>query len=193
LDGARSNELGYEKWAQFKKVINRAIAACLTLNINVSENFIPRLSIEDGKPVEDFKLSRFACCLTTLNGDPKKPIVAAAQGYFISLSEVLQDIRLDAESVDRIVIRDEISEREITLSEAAASAGIQFFNRFQNAGYRGMYNMEYGQLKELKGIPDVRRSLLDFMGRDELAANLFRLSLTEGRIRKRESTGTSEP
>jgi DNA-damage-inducible protein D len=183
--------LGYESWAQFKKAINRAVAACTTLNINVAENFCQHTSIVDGKEVEDFKLSRFACCLTALNGDPKKPYVAAAQAYFVSLAQVIQDLPIPPESVDRIVMREEISDREVTLTKAAAAAGVEMYTRFQNAGYRGMYNMDYWELKQLKKIPDMRRSLLDFMGRDELAGNLFRLTLTEGRIRRDGTRGQS--
>jgi DNA-damage-inducible protein D len=181
--------MGYESWSEFTKSINRAVAACTTLNINVAENFVQHKRNVNGKNVDDFKLTRFACCLTAMNGDPKKPYVAAAQAYFIALAEVLQDVRLPAETVDRIIIREEISDREITLNEAAAAAGVEFYARFQNAGYRGMYNMEYMALKQMKGIPDLKRSLLDFMGKDELAGNLFRLTLTEGRIRKENARG----
>ena len=87
------------------------------------------------------------------------------------------------------MIREEISDREITLSGVANSAGVQVYEFFKNAGYRGMYNMNYKRLKEKKGVLDPKRSLLDFMGRDELAHNLFRLSLTEGRIKKEGTRG----
>ena len=176
--------LGYTNWTGFSKIVNRAIGVCMTLGINVTENFIQSTRTLGGKQVEDFKLSRFACCLTAMNGDAKKAHVAAAQAYFASLATVVQDLPLSPESADRIVTREEISEREITLNAAAAAAGVEFYDRFQNSGYRGMYNMDYRDLKRKKGIPDMRRSLLDFMNKEELAANLFRLTLTEGRIRK---------
>jgi len=181
--------LGYDNWANFKKTINKAIGACTTLNISVAENFIQCQNVIDGRSVEDLRLSRFACCLAALNGDPKKPQVALAQVYFISLAQVVQDLPLSPDSVDRLVTREEISEREITLSKVVAAAGVEFYDRFQNAGYRGMYNMDYGDLKRLKGIPEMRRSLLDFMGKEELAGNLFRLALTEGRIKRDNTRG----
>jgi DNA-damage-inducible protein D len=181
--------LGYDDWAAFKKAINKAFAACATLGINILENFIQCSSKVEGRSVEDFKLSRFACCLVALNGDSKKPNVAAAQAYFVSLALVIQDSQVPVDGADRVVMREEISEREVSLSKTAASFGLEFYDRFQNAGYRGMYNMEYAELKRLKGIPDLRRSLLDFMGKEELAGNLFRLTLTEGRIRRDQVRG----
>lgn len=91
--------------------------------------------------------------------------------------------------MDRIAIREEVSEREVTLTRTAAAAGVVNYGSFQNAGYRGMYNRDLSELKKLKGIPDLKRSLLDFMGKDELAGNLFRLTLTEGRIKKEGTKG----
>ena len=178
--------LGYDSWAAFKKSINKAIGACMTANVNVSiiENFIQCTREIDGKSVEDFKLSRLGCCLTAINGDTTLPNVAAAQLYFYALSEVISGIAVPQDAVDRLVARQEISELEVTLNKTAAHAGVQFFDRFQNAGYRGMYNMDLADLKVIKGLPDLKKSLLDFMGKDELAGNLFRLSLTEGRIKK---------
>jgi len=168
--------LGYEHWTSFKNVINRAIGACMTLGISISENFIQETAVAESRTLEDFELSRFACCLVALNGDPKKPNVAAAQVYFVSLAQVINDVSIPPDGADRVVMREEISDREITLSKAATAAGVEFYDRFQNAGYRGMYNMDYRSLKHLKGIPDMRRSLLDFMGKEELAGTLFRLT-----------------
>lgn len=176
--------LGYESWATFRKSVNKAIGACTTVGISVLENFIQCTREIDGREVEDFKLSRLGCCLTAINGDTNMPNVAAAQLYFYALSEVLSGVPVPQDAVDRLITRQEISELEVTLSKTAAQAGVEFFDRFQNAGYRGMYNMDLAELKVLKGIPDLRRSLLDFMKKDELAGNLFRLSLTEGRIKK---------
>lgn len=183
------NALGYDAWQAFKKAINKAIGACTTLGISVAENFIQHPRSIDGKVVDDFKLTRLACCLTAINGDPAKPNVAAAQIYFISLAEVLNGVALPPDSVDRILIRQEISELEVNLGKTAAQAGVEFYDRFQNAGYRGMYNMDIADLKLVKGIPDLKRSLLDFMKKEELAGNLFRLSLTEGRIKKDKIRG----
>ena len=127
-----------------------------------------------------------------MNGDVSKRNVAEAQLYFISLAEIMDAVSLSADSVDRILIREDISDREITLSKEATRAGVEFYDRFQNAGYRGMYNQNYAELKRLKGMPDLRRSLLDFMRKDELAGNVFRLAMTEGRIKKDQPRGQTE-
>jgi DNA-damage-inducible protein D len=175
--------LGYEDWNSFQKAINRGIGTCTTLNIPVADNFIQCETEIDGVKCMDYKLSRFACCLTALNGDPKKPKVAAAQAYFVSLANVLQKYFANADNVDRVMIREEITDREVTLSGVAKAAGVEIYPFFHNAGYRGMYNMDYRTLKMRKGVHE-SRSLLDFMRKDELAANLFRLTLTEGRIKR---------
>lgn len=176
--------LGYETWGSFRKVINKAIGVFMTMGFPVAEHFIQCTSRVEGKDLDDYKLSRQACLLTSLNGDVNKPNVAKAQMYLVALAEVLSGVPVPTDSADRILIRDEVSEVELALNKTVTQAGVEFYDRFQNAGYRGMYNMDYADLKRLKGLPDMRRSLLDFMGKDELAGNLFRLTLTEGRIRK---------
>jgi len=183
--------LGYEKWAPFKKVIEKAIAACALLGIPVFDHFSPEVHEVDGKEVEDFSLSRFACCMTALNGDSANRNVAAAQAYFVSLAELFAEQRIEhAESMDRLAIREEISDREITLSETAAAAGVESYASFRVAGYVGMYEMDYQSLRQLRGVSNLpKRSVLDFMCKDELAGNLFRLALTEGRIRKEGTHG----
>jgi len=182
--------LGYETYPAFRNALNRATRACLTLNIPVAENFKQVMRELDGKNVDDWKLSRFACYLAAMNGDVRKPKVAAAQAYFAIVAESFQKYIQNAENVERILIRDEVSERERSLSGVAREAGVQSYPLFQNAGYRGMYNMNLSALRDLKGI-DGRRSPLDFMGREEMAANLFRITQTEARIKSERVTGQS--
>jgi len=177
--------LGYDSWSTFKNVINKAIGVCTTGGIPVIEHFIQVRRKIESREVDDFRMTRLACCLVAMNGDPKNPAIARAQIYFADLDRVLQEVVvIDPANMDRLIIRGEISAREVTLSKAASEAGVESHPRFQNAGYRGMYNMSLADLKKLKGSPDLNRPLFDFMGRDELAANLFRLSLTEGRIKR---------
>ncbi len=175
--------LGYESFDSFENTcINRAIGACTTLKISVLENFEQEKREIDGNPCRDYRLSRFACYLVAMNGDVKKPQVAAAQAFFASMAEAFQKYIENADSVERVLIRDDVSERERSLSGVAHSAGVVQYGFFQNAGYRGMYNMDLSRLKLVKGI-QTDRSLLDFMGKQELAANLFRLTQTEARIK----------
>ncbi len=181
--------LGYHKWPAFKKVVEKAMAACSLLGIDIFQHFS-----KSPQNTDDFTLSRFACCMIALNGDSKLHNVAAAQVYFVSIAEAFADQRIDhAESMDRIAIREEVSEREVTLSAAAKKAGVESYPAFNAAGYIGMYEMDYQSLRALRGVRDLpKRTVLDFMGKDELAGNLFRLSLTEGRIR-REGTRGQKP
>lgn len=173
--------LGYLALPSFRNAINRAMTACAALNISVSENFREEKREVDGKVQLDWKLSRFACYLAAMNGDTKKPQVAAAQAYFATMAEGLRRYIQSAEDVERVAIRDDISEREKTLSGVAKSAGVTVYPYFQNAGYRGMYNCNINDLRSIKGIP-ASRSPLDFMGKQELAANLFRITQTEAKI-----------
>lgn len=172
--------LGYESFASFQQAINRAIGTCTTLNIDVSENF-QQMTADDGERV--YKLSRFACYLVAMNGDVRKPAVAAAQAYFATLAEAARQYMQQAHDVERVQIRDEISERERGLSSTARQSGVDQYQFFQNEGYRGMYNMNLSALKQLKGLPDSKRSLLDFMDKRELAGNLFRITETEAKLK----------
>lgn len=175
--------LGYTDYAAFKKgPINKALTVCSTLDIDVAANFEQTTRDIDGAQQPDIRLSKFACYLIAMNGDVKKKEVAMAQAYFITVTEAFKRYVHEAQQVERISIRGEVSQREISLSSVAKHAGAENYAFFQNQGYLGLYNMSIKQLKERKGIPD-DRSPLDFMGKEELAANLFRITQTEAKIR----------
>ena len=180
--------LGYEDFNSFKRAINRAMIACDALGISMENNFIQITREIEGKIVHDYKLSRFACYMTAMNGDIKKPEVASAQAYFVTLAESMRLYIEQSQNVERVLIREDISEREKSLSSLVKNSGVQNYAYFQNAGYLGMYNMPLYRLKAVKGVPD-SRPLLDFMGRQELAANLFRITQTEAKIKNENITG----
>lgn len=180
--------LGYDSLASFRKAINRAINACAALNITIFENFIEVKREVDGKPEVDFKLTRFACYLTAMNGDVRKPAVAAAQAYFVTMAEAFRQYIQEADGIERVIVRDEISDREKSLASVVKDAGIIQYAFFQNAGYRAMYNMNLAQLRALRSIPS-DRSPLDFMGKTELAGNLFRITQTEEKIKNEQIRG----
>ncbi|MCL2074432.1 MAG: hypothetical protein FWH18_10950 [Marinilabiliaceae bacterium] len=182
--------LGYESMISFSKAINKAMTTCNTLTIPILDNFEQILSTVDGKTITDFKLSRFACYLIAMNADNRKPEVAQAQAYFAALAGAVTNYLEEANNVERIIIRNEITDRENSLSGVAKKAGIESYAYFQSAGYRGMYNMNITKLREIRDIPD-KRSPLDFMGKEELAANLFRITQTELKIKNENIKGQS--
>lgn len=171
--------LGYDDKAKFRKAITKSQTACLNLNLPVEENFISERR-ENGQP--DTKLTRFACYLVSMNADPGKVEVARAQAYFVTIAESLRLFREEADGVMRVQLRGELTGREKSLSGVANEAGVFQFGLFQNAGYRGMYNMNISQLRNFRGIPD-NRTPLDYMGKTELAANLFRITQTEEKLK----------
>lgn len=179
--------LGYATWDSFRAVINRALTACMSINAAVDENF---QQVVDGGRIVDYKLSKFACFLVAMNGDPKKTEVARAQAYFATIAEAIQKWISCAEDVERVEIRSHVSDHERSLHGIADKHGVENYPFFQNAGYRGLYNKNISEVRALKGI-DPKRSPLDFMGKRELAANLFRITETEARITLTDAHGQS--
>jgi DNA-damage-inducible protein D len=177
--------LGYEQMTQVQKAVTRAIAACGTINIPIHENFV---QAESPALKQDWKLSRFACYLTVMNGDVRNERVAAAQAYFVTLAESFRQYIQQADGVERVLVRGEVSDREKSLSGVVHTHGVVNYGFFQNAGYRGMYNMNLCDIKMAKGVA-ADKSLLDFMGKTELAAHLFRITQTEEKIRNESIHG----
>ncbi len=179
-----AKSLGYETTEPIQKALNKALAVCMMLNIDVAENF---QSIATGK-VPEAKLSRFACYLTVMNAEIRNPLVSRAQAFFAGLADAYWEVVEQNAEVDRMHARGEISAHEKLLAASAKHGGVEDYARFQNAGYVGMYNMSLWKLKTYKRFEGAG-SLLDRMGREELAANLFRLTLTESKIRNESIKG----
>jgi DNA-damage-inducible protein D len=177
--------LGYSSMASINKAVQKAMTACVAIGAPLEENF-KQIRIDGGS--YDYNLSRFACYLTVMNGDVRNPRVANAQAYFATLAEAHRRYIEDDECVERVLIRTEVSERERSLNSVASAHDINNYAFFQNAGYRGMYNLSFAQLRVRKHVPE-GRSPLDFMGKTELAANLFRITQTEAKIRHENVRG----
>lgn len=179
--------MNYPNMKAFHKVIDKTTKTFVTLNIPYYENIIPEMNTVDGTLIQDFKLTRFACYISVMNGDTKKVEVAQAQAYFATQTRKFELSLQNSNEIDRLLIRDEITEGNKALASTAQKAGLTDFARFQNAGYRGMYNMFSVQLEKLRGVK--KGKLMDNMGRTELAANLFRITQTEEKIKNNNITG----
>lgn len=179
--------LGYKDMKSFQKVLDRATKAFVSLSIPHYENIIAEQREKDGHNIQDFKLTRFACYITVMNGDPKKLEVAEAQVYFAQQTRKFELYIQNSGQIERILIREELTEGNKSLASIVKHAEIEDFAKFQNAGYIGMYNMPSWKLENKRGIK--KGKLMDYMGRTELAANLFRVTQTEERIKNKKVTG----
>jgi len=179
--------MGYPNMKSFLKVLDRTTKALVSLNIPHYENIIAEIRIIEDEQVQDFKLTRFACYLTVMNGDPKKVEVAQAQAYFANITRKFELYVDDNQEIERLLIREELTEGNKSLNSAAKKAGVQDYAKFTNAGYLGLYNMFAAKLEQKRGVK--KGELMDYMGRTELAANLFRVTQTEERIKNKGIRG----
>ena len=177
--------LDYKDLKEFKGVIDKAMKTMLGLNIDWLDNIIPIES--EGK--RDYQLSRFACYLLAMNGDSSKQPVAEAQVYFATMTRGFEEHIECSQDVDRVAIREELKVGNKQLSSTIHKSGIKNYARFANAGYLGMYNMINIKLANKRQIS--KDKLLDHMGTTELAANQFRVIMTEERIRTQNIKGQS--
>ncbi len=188
--------LGYESWSSFQKVINKAMASCAALNVQIQEVFTPDSFIEDGKEVATFRLTRFACFLVTMHADSKKPQVAQAKTVLAAIADALVERQIQQDALERIDVREELKGGESIMSAIAHQSGLRSaeFGIFKDAGFRGMYNLSLQQLIKRKGaaVEKGQRTLYDFMGKTELAANLFRVTQTAERIKNIGAKGVSQ-
>lgn len=176
--------LGYTEMKFFQKVIDKTTRALISLNISHYENIVP--IVNDGVIV-DYKLTRFACYLAAMNADPRKQQVAHAQSYFATQTRQFEVYIQNNNDMERMLYRDEVTEGHKALNAAAHQAGVEDYAKFTNAGYLGMYNMINVQLASRRGLD--KSKLFETMGRTELAANLFRITQTEERIKSQNIQG----
>lgn len=184
--------LGYQSWGSFQSVITRAMGACTRLGLDPTESFAAETVIEDGKPRKTYRLSRFACLLVSMTADSKKPEVAQFKALLASIADALIDAQIGSQDLGRLETREDLKLAEKQMSAAAQGAGLQNqeFGIFKDAGFRGMYNMSLKDLSRSKGLTTTgRKTLYDFMGMEELAGNLFRVTQTTARIRARDVRG----
>lgn len=181
--------LGYNDYSPTMSSINKAMSVCLGLpSIVTVEHFREEVRMIDGRPVKDFKMSRFACYLVAMNSDIRKEAVAKAQAYFAAFTAQIHEYIKTQNDIERVPLRKEISEHEKSLFATAKQSGVEQYAYFANKGYMGLYNMPIHRLRELKNIPDTE-SPLNYMGAEELGANIFRITQTNAKIKRENLRG----
>lgn len=192
--------LEYAQWRRFSDAIERAKDSCSSAGFPVDEHFadagktspMPNGGV---KPLEDYELTRYACYLIAMNGDPRKEVIALAQTYFAVKTrqqELIEDYDRLSEDQKRLSIRREMIEHNKSLAEAAYNAGVTTsldFAIFQNKGYQGLYGgLGAKEIHARKGLKK-SQNILDHMGSTELAANLFRATQTDEKLRRENIVG----
>jgi DNA-damage-inducible protein D len=197
--------LDYSTWDKFKRVIQKAIMACENSGQPSENHFsqvvkMVRIGSDALREIEDYKLSRYACYLIVQNGDPTKPVIANGQTYFAIQTrrqelvddEAFQKLKEDEK---RLFLRNELREHNKLLVETAQQAGVETnidFAIFQNHGYMGLYGgLDAQGIHKRKGLKKSQK-ILDHMGSTELAANLFRATQTEEKLRRESIKGKTK-
>ncbi len=192
--------LGYTRWERFPGVINKAEAACTNSGHTAADHFrVSSYMIQLGKggqrPVEDFRLSRYACYLIVQNADPNKEIVALGQTYFATMTRIAEEADMLAglnEAQRRLYLRGQLSDHNRQLAATASLAGVVQpldFAIFQDHGYMGLYGgLKTADIQARKKLKKGQQ-ILDHMNSSEMAANLFRATQTDEKIRRDKIQG----
>jgi len=189
--------LAYTDYRNFEQVIKKAKAACFNSGQRIEDHFVEineMVGIGSGaaREIEATMLSRYASYLVVQNADPTKEIVALGQSYFAVQTRRQELSDLAEEDEKRLFLRDEIKKHNIRLADAAKGAGVieaRDFAIFQDHGYQGLYGGLGTQGIHLRKGLTAGQKILDHMGSTELAANLFRATQTEEKIRRERITG----
>ena len=195
--------LEYAQWRNFAEAIERAKLACKNSGFSIDDHFanvVKMVDIRSGaeREIDDVMLSRYACYLIVMNGDPRNEVIAAGQTYFAIKTrqqELSDDCKELTEDQKRLSIRKEMKRHNTSLADAAHDAGVVEpldYATFQNVGYMGLYGgMDMRDIHKHKGLKKSQK-ILDHMGSTELAANLFRATQTEEKLRREQVQGKTE-
>lgn len=194
--------LEYVKWDKFLKVVEKAKLACKNADLSELAHFLQvekmaAVGLGMDRSVPDFYLTRYACYLILQNADSAKEVVALGQTYFAIqtrkqelLEEGYDQLQMDIEK--RLFLRKEMAEHNKQLADAAKKAGVikpWEYAVFQNHGYMGLYNgLGAKEIHTQKGLKK-SQNILDHMGTTELAANLFRATQTEEKLKREKING----
>lgn len=192
--------LEYVQWRRFYETIDKAKEACKTSGGKVSDHFAEvgkMVDVGSGakREVDDYQLSRYACYLIAMNGDPRKKAIALAQTYFAVKTrqqELIENYERLTEEEKRLAIRQQMKEHNKSLYAAAKDAGVESpkeYAIFTDHGYMGLYGgLRQKDIHQRKGLKKSQK-ILDHMNSEELAANLFRATQTEAKLRREKVQG----
>lgn len=195
-----SKVLGYSDYRNFENALYKAMEACKNSQNEITDHFISTdepVQIGSGvtRSFPSYQLSRYACYLTVQNGNPEKEEIALGQTYFAVKTrqqELIENYDKLTEEEKRVSIRQEIREHNKSLAEAANNAGVKDpidYAIFQNKGYQGLYGgLSRKEIHARKGLKK-SQDILDHMGSEELAANLFRATQTDAKLRREQVKG----
>ena len=185
--------LEYKRWDKFFNVIESAQVACSISNNNVLDHFsqvgkMVDIGSNTSRNIVDYKLSRYACYLIAQNGDSRKKVIALAQTYFAIQTRKQELLEKEYNSLTedekRIYQRNQARKGNYNLNKTAVNSGVKDLARFHNAGYKGLYNGETAddifKRKKLRYSEDI----LDNMGSEELADNIFRIAQTDAKLKR---------
>lgn len=181
--------LAYADWDNFLNVVNKAKLACDNSGRFSSKHFLDiteMVSIGSGakRKRENLVLSRYACYLIAMNGDTGKPEVSTAQTYFAEQTHRQEVEQALTDQQRRLLVRDRVKDANKKLFGAAKAAGVKRFGIFYDAGLKGLYGgLGRDDIKRVKGINQAD-DLLDCIDREELAANEFRITQTEAKLKR---------
>ena len=186
--------LGYKEWRLFANVIEKAQVACSQSGNSINYNFgiYSKIIIagKTKKPIIDYKLSRYACYLIVQNANPKYNAVALGQTYFAIQTRKMELTEIEynnlSEDEKRLYGRKQTRDGNKVLYKIASSKGVKNFDKFTNAGYRGLYNGESADDIAKRKKLRYREEILDNMGSEELGANVFRITQTEALLKKQK-------
>lgn len=188
--------LGYTEYGKFLPAIERAKESCKNSGQKIDDHFAgvsDMVVIGSGaeRAVSDYKLSRYACYLIAQNGDPRKEEIALAQAYFVIQTRKQEIHEQLIEDNKRVHLRGEMKTHNKQLAKAARAAGVVNYANFQDYGYMGLYgNMRQKDIHTKKRLKK-NEAILDHMGSEELAANLFRATQAEAKLKRENITGQS--
>ena len=192
--------LEYTEYGKFLPVIEKAIEACRKTGFDEGNHFahvseMVRIGSGAERKMDSYKLSRYACYLIVMNGDPRKEVIALGQTYFAVKTrqkEISDAATQLSEDEKRLAIRDEVTIRNKFLASSAKAAGVETpvdYAVFQNRGCQGLYNgLGMKDIHKRKGLKK-NEQILDHMGATELAANLFRITQTDDKLRRENIKG----